>query len=37
MRDKPPTYQERLERSGHPGGHGTPPSKEEPEGEEGEA
>jgi hypothetical protein len=37
MRDKPPTYQERLERSGHPAGHGTPHSKEEPESEAAEA
>jgi len=37
MRDKPPTHQERLQRGSHPAGHGTTPSKEEPESEEVEA
>ncbi len=37
MRDKPPTYQERLHRSGQPAGHGKAPSKEAPEGDAGEA
>ena len=37
MPDKPPTYQERLQRGSHPAGHGTTLSKEEAESEEVEA